>query len=196
MRPQEHAKISAVAAVVAWPWLKNDVWIPYTASILIDVDHYCWHAITQRTLSLRAMARYFRQGKAPDRPEVRLLHQPMTLGVLLLLAVGTRSRLLGLILSGLVFHVCLDRYHQTQTRYLKRILSERVGFKCAHCGEPHEKLEMHMIRRPRNLRERYSPDTFIVLCPACHRKSHQKKTASPQTVLSSDQEGPVPLSID
>src|SRR4051812_294026 len=108
MRPQDHAKISAVAAAIAWPWLKQDIWIPYTASILIDVDHYCWHALTQRTLSLRAMARYFGQGKAPQRPEVRLLHQPMVLGSLLLFAMSIRSRFLGLIISGLIFHVCLD----------------------------------------------------------------------------------------
>src|SRR5690348_16961845 len=40
MRPQEHVKLSAIAAAAAWPWLKQDVWIPFTASILIDADHY------------------------------------------------------------------------------------------------------------------------------------------------------------
>lgn len=182
MRPQDHAKISAVAAVAALPWLKQDVWIPYTASILIDVDHYCWHAISQRTLSLRAMARYFAQGKAPQRPEVRLLHQPPVLGLLLLLAVGTRSRLLGLILSGLIFHVCLDRYHQTRMRYLRRSLSEQANFTCPKCGTPHGELELHMLRRPRSLRERYSASSFIALCHSCHKALHQPRAAS--SVLS------------
>ncbi len=54
MRVQEHIKLSAAAAIIAAPWLKQDVVIPFASSILIDVDHYLWHAITYRTLSLRA----------------------------------------------------------------------------------------------------------------------------------------------
>src|SRR5215469_11153549 len=127
MRSQEHAKISAIAAVAAWPWLKQDVWIPYMASILIDADHYLWHAITQRTLSLRAAVRYYQQANPPQRPEMRLLHQPIVLGFLLFLAVRTRSRLLSLILAGLIFHVCLDLYHKTRMRSLKRSLSEQAN---------------------------------------------------------------------
>lgn len=179
MRPQEHVKISAIAAVVAWPWLKQDVWIPYTASILIDIDHYTWHAITQRTLSLRAMARYFRQGKAPQRPEVRLLHQPFILFLLLVIAMRTRSRLLGLILGGLAFHVCLDRYHQAQLRQLKRTLNQQTSATCARCGSAYPELELHTLRKPRNLLEQYSSRNFTVLCPTCHALAHQKKLAAP-----------------
>jgi len=46
MRVQEHIKLSGAAALVALPWLKQDVWIPFVASIGIDIDHYLWHAVT------------------------------------------------------------------------------------------------------------------------------------------------------
>ncbi len=59
MRVQEHVKLSTLAAAAALPWLGKDVWIPLTASVLIDVDHYMWHAVTYRTLSLRAAIQYF-----------------------------------------------------------------------------------------------------------------------------------------
>jgi hypothetical protein len=174
MHPQEHAKISALAALAAWPWLKEDVWIPYTASILIDADHYLWHAITQRTLSLRAAVRYYRQANPPQLPEMRLLHQPLVLGFLLFVAVRTRSRLLSLILAGLIFHVGLDRYHQAQMRYLKHSLTEQADSLCSQCGVQCPKLELHTIRKPKNPLKHYSPHNFVVLCPQCHVLAHRK----------------------
>ena len=69
MRVQEHAKISAAATIVALPWLKKDVWIPLASSVLIDADHYLWHAMIHRTLSLRAAVRYFGQADPPQLPQ-------------------------------------------------------------------------------------------------------------------------------
>jgi len=174
MRPQEHVKLSAIAAAVTWPWLKKDVWIPFTASILIDADHYLWHAITQRTLSLRAAVRYYRQANPPQLPQMRLLHQPLVLGLLLCLAVRTRSRLLGLILAGLLFHVSLDRYHNASMRALKRNLNEQANHSCPSCGKELLELELHTVRRPRNILDHYNPHNFVVLCPECHREAHRR----------------------
>ena len=92
MRIQEHIKLSGVAALVALPWLKQDVWIPFVASVGIDVDHYLWHAVTHRTLSLREAVGYFQQADPPQLPQQRLFHQPIVLGVLLFVAAWTRSR--------------------------------------------------------------------------------------------------------
>ena len=131
MRVQEHVKISATAALIALPWLKTDVWIPFAASILIDVDHYLWHAITHRTLSLRAAVRYFGQADPPRRPEARLLHHPLVLGSLLFLAIRLRSRLLALILAGLLFHVSLDVIHGRQMSHLKQTLNDQAQRVCA-----------------------------------------------------------------
>src|SRR6266513_1480079 len=125
MRVQDHVKLSAVAATLALPWLKKDVWIPFAASIFIDVDHYLWHAVTQRTLSLSAAVRFFGQADPPQTTSMKLLHHPVVLGMVLFLAVRWRSRLLGLILGGLLFHVSLDAIHILQMSYLKRTLSEQ-----------------------------------------------------------------------
>src|SRR5947209_16427392 len=122
MRNQDHIKLSGAAALVTLPWLKQDVWIPFVASIGIDVDHYVWHALTHRTLSLRAAVRYFGQADPPQVPEAKFLHHPIVLGALFLVALRLRSRVLLLILAGLLFHVSLDVIHVSQMRALKRSL--------------------------------------------------------------------------
>src|SRR5258706_10676658 len=124
MQIQEHVKLSTAAAVVALPVLKKDAWIPLAASVLIDVDHYLWHAVTHRTLSLRAAIRYFGQADPPQRPEARLLHHPVVLGALLFIGVRMRSRLLLLILAGLLLHFGLVVIYVYKIRRLKRALGQ------------------------------------------------------------------------
>ncbi len=174
MRLQEHVKLSTAAALVALPWLKKDVWIPFTASIFIDVDHYVWHAVTHRTLSLRAVVRYFGQADPPRQGEAKLLHHPVILGGLLLLAVRTRSRILLLILAGFLFHVSLDAVHITQMNNLKRSLSEQAHYICPECGKHYDALQLHTVHFARNLLDRYNPRHFVVLCPICHERAHRR----------------------
>ena len=172
MRIQEHIKLSGMAALVALPWLKQDVWIPFVASIGIDVDHYLWHAITHGTLSLREAVRYFQQADPPQLPQQRLFHQPIVLGALLFVAASTRSRFLWLILAGFLFHVSLDAIHITQMRRLKTTLSEQASFTCPECGQHYVALQLHTVSVARNVLDRYNPEHFVVLCPNCHEKAH------------------------
>ena len=172
MRVQEHVKISTAAALLALPWLKTEVWIPFAASILIDVDHYLWYAITHRTLSLRAAVRYFGQANPPGRAATRFLHHPLVLGSLLFLAVRMRSRILALVLAGLLFHVSLDVIHTRQMSYLKQTLSEQAHYQCQECGKQFDELELHTMRFARNVIDRYNPQHFVVLCPSCHEQAH------------------------
>ncbi len=175
MRVQEHVKLSTAAAFAALPWLKKDVWIPFAASLLIDVDHYLWHAVTHRTLSLRAAIKYFGQADPPRRQAARLLHQPLVLGTLLFMAIRTRSRVLLLILAGLLFHVSLDVVHATQMKSLKQSLSEKANGICPECGQECEALQLHTVRVSANLLDRYAPRNFVVLCPTCHEQAHQQR---------------------
>ncbi len=174
MHVQEHAKLSAAVAIVALPWLKKDVWIPLASSVLIDTDHYLWHAVTHRTLSLRAAVRYFGQADPPQLPQARLLHQPIVLGSLLVAAKCSRSRILWLILAGFLFHVSLDLAHAAQMKYLKRRLSEKARYICLKCGKYDEELQLHTVHFASNLFDRYNPRHFVVFCPACHKRAHDK----------------------
>jgi len=180
MRIQEHAKLSTAAAVVALPWLRQDVWIPLVASIGIDIDHYLWHATTHRTLSLRAAVRYFGQADPPQVPQAKFLHQPIVLGALLFIALRLRSRLLFLILAGLLFHVSLDVIHISQMNGLKKALSQQAQGRCPACDKAEAALQLHTVHVAANMLERYSPRHFIVLCPACHEEAHHAtKTSVP-----------------
>ena len=173
MRIQEHLKLSSAAALVALPWLKQDVWIPFTSSILIDVDHYLWHAVTHRTLSLRAAFRYFGQAHPQQRPMVKFMHQPFVLGPLLLIALLTRSRWLLLVLAGLLFHVSLDTIHVTQMRHLKQTLSTQANNRCPQCNQHCDALQLHTLHYSSSILDRYSPTHFVVLCPVCHEEAHR-----------------------
>lgn len=172
MRVQEHVKLSSTAALLALPWLKQDVWIPLAASVLIDVDHYLWHAATQHSLSLRAALRYYKQADPPQIPQQRLLHHPFVLALLLIIAARTRSRTLWLILAGLTFHVSLDVIHKTQMSSLKQSLSEQAQATCPVCGEHCGALQLHTVHTARNIIDKYNPAHYVMLCPQCHEKAH------------------------
>lgn len=182
MRLQEHLKLSTAAAVVALPWLRQDVWIPLFASIGIDVDHYIWHALTHRTLSWRAAVRYFGQADPQRLTQAKFLHHPIALGSLLFLALRLRSRLLLLVLAGMLFHVSLDTFHVAQMNRLKKSLSQQAQYHCPQCGKPEAALQLHTAYFASNLLERYSPRHFIVLCPDCHEKAH-RATKPPVSAL-------------
>jgi hypothetical protein len=194
MQIQDHVKLSTAAAVVALPVLKKDVWIPLVASVFIDVDHYLWHAVTHRTLSLRAAVRYFGQADPPQRQEARLLHHPLVLGTLLFIAVRLRSRLLLLILAGLLFHVSLDVIHGTQMSSLKRSLSQQAGSTCPECRKYDEALQLHTLHFARNIFDRYNPRHFVVLCAACHERAHKDKKMKQESTSSSSFSSKNPLS--
>jgi hypothetical protein len=172
MRVQEHLKLSTVAAVAVSPWLKKDTWIPFVASILIDADHYLWHAVTHRTLSLRAALRFFNQADPPQTSAMKFMHQPLFLALLLFAGVRLRSRLLLLILAGLLFHVSLDVVHASQMSRLKRTLREAAHNTCPECGQFVDDLQLHTVHYTRNLLDRYNSRHFVVLCPTCHEKAH------------------------
>jgi hypothetical protein len=178
VRVQEHLKLSAVAALAVAPWLKKDAAIPFAASILIDADHYVWYIVAHRTLNFREALAFYGQADPPQTPGMKFLHQPLVLAALLVLAVRLRSRLLGLILGGLLFHVSLDAIHITQMSHLKRTLNEQANYKCPECGRHEDELQLHTLRYASNLLERYHPKHFVVLCPECHTRAHQKKGAT------------------
>jgi len=172
MRVQDHIQLSALAASIALPWLGKDVLIPLTSSVLIDVDHYLWHAATFRTVSLQAALKYFGQADPPQKKEARLLHHPFVLSILLLIALRTRSRFLMLILVGFIFHVSLDIVHVATMQSLKQSLSEKANGICPECEKWCGALQLHTIYFSSSVLNRYNAKHFVVLCPTCHEKAH------------------------
>ena len=83
--------------------------------------------------------RYFGQADPPQKPQAKFLHHPIALGILLFIALRLRSRLLFLILAGLLFHVSLDVIHISQMNGLKRSLSQHVQGRCPACGHEWER---------------------------------------------------------
>ncbi|MDQ2904963.1 MAG: hypothetical protein ABI456_16910 [Ktedonobacteraceae bacterium] len=173
MRVQEHIKLSTAAALVALPWLKKDTWIPLSASVLIDVDHYLWYVATHRTLSLRAALRYFTQAHPTQRRATKLFHQPPLLMALALIATYTRSKTLWLILAGFLFHVSLDTFHMSRIASLKHSLIVEARGCCPECGEPCDELQLHTVYSARSMFNRYRREHFVALCPACHERAHE-----------------------
>jgi len=158
MRIQDHVKLSAAAAVIALPWLRKDVWIPFAASIVIDVDHYLWHAITQRTLSLSAAVRFFGQADPPQTTSMKLLHHPVVLGWCSFWRyAGVRA------CSGLSLAACSSmsagRYPYPAMSYLKRTLSEQAG-RCVQCERSEGALATSHV---------YIPGTCWSLSPGIRR---------------------------
>lgn len=169
---QDHLKLSAAMAVAALPWLREDVWIPLASSVLLDADHYVWHAVSRRTLSVRAATRFFGQADPPQLTRSRLLHHPLALSGAAVAAATSRSRRVRLVVAGLLFHVALDLVHAVQMESLKRHLAAERRDACPACGRPGQALQLHTVHVAGNPLDRYNPRHFVVLCPPCHRKAH------------------------
>ena len=101
-----------------------------------------------------------------------MLHNPLILGLLLFLGVRLHSRVLLLILAGLLFHISLDAIHVSQMSHLKHSLSEQVHYVCPECNGQFRALQLHTLHFARNLLDRYNPEHFVVLCPDCHERAH------------------------
>jgi hypothetical protein len=175
MRLEEHVAFSTAAALLALPWLKEEIWLPYAASILIDVDHYLEFVAARRRLSLREALRYLRTPQRQRGPLPKPLHQPWTLTALAALAALTRQRWLWLVLVGMLFHVGLDACNNQLVRHIQGQLQQEAAGRCPRCARETTRLELHARRPLRTLLARYRRANYVVLCPECHRLAHQQR---------------------
>lgn len=169
MRVRDHLLLSTGAALVAWPWLRREAVLPWTTSILIDVDHYlyyCWH---DRRLSPAAALRFFGQAQPPRHAGTRLLHSPLALLVLL---VSRRWRFTTLLALGILFHLGLDAYHEARTRNARRAALARDAFTCQQCGARDQTIVAHLHVQPALLPS-YRLECYRSLCARCHEAAHQ-----------------------
>jgi hypothetical protein len=169
VRVSDHALISAGAAAALYPRLGRKVLVPWAASVLIDVDHYFWFCLHERSVSPRKAVRFFNQAQPPQHSGTRLLHHPVIL--LLLLLLSFRWRGAALLLLGMAFHVGLDAYHGARMEAIRCAALRRDAATCRRCGAQGADVIAHRWRQP-GILPSYRADHLISLCGACHELAH------------------------
>ncbi len=170
MRVRDHIALSSAGAAVASPWVGRRVLSAGAASVLIDVDHYLWFAVRERHLNPLSAIRFFNQVDASDRRAARLLHHPLTLASMTLLAKRRRWALP--IAVGMALHVGLDVYHQGCLRKARASALRRDRFTCQKCRLPRHDVTAHLWRQPMLLPS-YRTENLVTLCADCHRAAHE-----------------------
>ena len=172
MRVRDHLLLSTWGAALLYPWLGRRVLVPWSASILIDVDHYLWFCAHERTVNALRAVRFFNQAQPPQHAGTRLLHHP---AVLLLLGVlSARWRWAGLLVMGMAFHVGLDIYHAARLDAARCAVLRRDHSTCQHCGAQGSDVVAHQWYQPRFLPS-YRPEHLTSLCGECHEAVHGRR---------------------
>ncbi|MHB1131173.1 MAG: hypothetical protein ACYC4L_02175 [Chloroflexota bacterium] len=118
MLPKQHVVISSLAVVAAVPFMKDKstLGLFWTAAVGQDVDHYLWHTLRFRTLSLRAAYRFFRGrygrpwSESGESGNARALHGPVPLVAVFIASL--RAPALRPVLTGMLFHGLLDALNE------------------------------------------------------------------------------------
>ncbi len=187
VHPRHHLILSTAAAVALYPHLGRRVAIPWSASLLADLDHVPPFVWQHGLVSPATMWRHFRSDRDEERP--RLLHDWTV--ILIGLALAPLWPLLSLAAMGLAFHRLLDDLHgllQTPwRRWQWRVsakgrqharLHRRDGYACQVCGATGQPLELHSIAPPGEA-DRDEPHNLISVCVPCHRQLHEQPVSHP-----------------
>lgn len=180
MRVRDHVALSTAAAALLYPKLRSRILPAWATSILIDVDHYLWYALRNRTVNPVTAVRHFNSADAPEHSETRLLHHP-----LVLLALGAVSVFVPAVrmpLVGMTFHVGLDTYHRARVTEARAAARLRDENRCQVCGATEGTL-VHLWRQP-SLLPTYDVDDFVTVCNRCHEVAHSNRReaiARPET---------------
>ena len=169
MRVRDHVAVSTAGAVLL-RWLSGRGGIGFWAGgVLIDVDHYLWYFATQRRLSPVTAVRFFNQAAAPEHSATRVLHSPVTL--LLVSLIAARTRWLRPVAAGMCLHAALDTAHRTCMDASRDAALARDSRRCQACGTSGGQICAHLARQP-VLGPSYRPENLVSLCLPCHEAAH------------------------
>ncbi|MCL4545749.1 MAG: hypothetical protein M1118_14335 [Chloroflexi bacterium] len=116
MLPRRHALYGGLGALALAPILRKQSAIFLVSSVLFDVDHYLWYAMTHSDWSLRNALRFFdhvRSGNVNlNGCDARPFHGLSN--VALLGALSLRWHFLRPIFLGILFHSLLDAYSENR----------------------------------------------------------------------------------
>jgi 5-methylcytosine-specific restriction endonuclease McrA len=169
VRVRDHLLLSTGGAALLYPYLGRRVLVPWSASVFIDVDHYVWFCVHERSVNALRAVRFFNQAQPPQHAGTRLLHHPAVL--LLLLVLSARWRWAGLLVTGMAFHVGLDVYHAARLDAARSGALRRDDSTCQRCGAQGPDVVAHQWHQPRLLPS-YRPEHLTSLCGACHEAAH------------------------
>lgn len=163
--------LSTVGAALLSPWTGRGALGLWAGGVLIDVDHYAWFCLRQRSLNPVAAVRFFNEAHPPQRTATRVLHSPGVVGTVLLL--GLRYRTLLPVALGMGLHVALDKRHEARMGEARAAALERDGFSCQDCGSRPPQVDTHIWRQPWLLPS-YAARDVVSLCGQCHEAVHKR----------------------
>jgi hypothetical protein len=174
MRVRDHVAASTAGAVLLRRLLGRGALGFWAGGVLIDADHYLWYFATQRRLDPVKAVRFFNQAEGPQHPATRVLHNPVSLLLVSLLAARTRP--LRSIAAGMCLHAALDAAHRARLDASRAAALARDSGRCQACGTSVGEIRAHLASQPW-LGPSYRLENLISLCAPCHEAAH---TAMPR----------------
>ena len=107
MFPLQHIIFSTIFCIILYPFIGNNVFIVWPASIFIDIDHYLWYISYKKSWNLiKAIGEYMRRDFDNIRYKFHLFH----LNELLIMVglLGFYNIIFFYVFIGVLFHYILD----------------------------------------------------------------------------------------
>jgi len=172
MRVRDHLVLSTASAALLHPWLRRAAVGLWAGSVLVDVDHYLWFCLRQRSWNPFAAMRFFNEADPPQHAATRALHTPVA--PLALLVASTRRRELLPVSVGIAVHLALDLHHELRMERARAAAIERDDFSCQTCGTRASHVGTHLRRQPWLLPS-YDAHNLVSLCAPCHEAAHARE---------------------
>ena len=172
MRVRDHIALSTIGAALLYRRLDRGALGFWAGSVFVDVDHYLWFGLRERSWSPLAAMRFFNEAHPPQHTAIRALHNPVAPVALVLL--GARRPALLSVALGMVLHIALDACHEARLRAARTTALRRDAFACRECGRRAADVSTHLRRQPRLLPS-YKPQYLVSLCGPCHETAHARE---------------------
>jgi len=172
MRVRDHIALSTAGAALLHQWLRQGAVRLWAGSVLIDLDHYLWFCLRQRSCSPLAAMRFFNEADPPQHAGTRVLHTPVA--PLALLLASTRQRALLPVALGMALHLALDLRHELRMDEARAAAIKRDDFSCRACRTRASHVGTHLRRQPWLLPS-YDAQNLVALCAPCHEATHERE---------------------
>jgi hypothetical protein len=169
MRVRDHIALSTAGVALARPTARDRALGFWAGSVLIDVDHYLWFCLRERSWKPTAAVRFFNEARPPQHSTTRVLHSPVA--PLAFLVLGLRHRALTWVGLGMLLHIALDLQHEARMDRARAAALERDGFTCQVCGARAPDVGTHLHEQPWLLPS-YEVENLVALCDSCHELAH------------------------